>query len=111
MKTFLLIAAITTALAGTAQARSVFHYKREGGGTVKLDQTARTITWKGNVFSNGREVTASDDCGGIYCFRAVDKSGATAFLHVATQGAANLTIEVKGKKTHFPCEQRPSERR
>ena|SRR5215475_16138741 len=109
MKTFLLIAAITSALAGTAHARSVFHYNCNNGGTVKLNQTARTITWKGNVFSNGREV-GLDDCAN-YGFRAVDKSGATALLCVATQGVADLEIEAKGKKTEFSCDQWPSERR
>jgi hypothetical protein len=59
--------------------------------SAKLDTAKKTITWRGSVYGNLKQVTT--DCA-KECFQATRRDGATAVLSTATQGVASLTAMV-----------------
>jgi hypothetical protein len=80
--------ASSTLLAMSACAQAETYTYRCQGSTVKLDEEARTITWKGRVFSNAR--LTGGDC--RLAYQATDKSGTVATLCTSTQGYATLNV-------------------
>lgn len=55
---------------------------------AKLDTRNKTLTWRGSVYRNLKEVAA--DCPNKECFFATGRDGARAELRTATDGVAYL---------------------
>ena len=98
--TFLAVGAMLALLVSNAQAATFVytcHYQDDSKlYSAKLDTTKKTLTWRGSVCENLKDVTAQqgvDECA-KQCFQAVRRDGATAALSTATQGVASLTVGV-----------------
>jgi hypothetical protein len=96
--TFIVAAAIAAAITTVAHAR-VYNYgcqtTDERGNAqlfvAKLDTGKRTITWRGKVYKNLKEL---DSCKAE--FEATASNGEVAHLCTATQGVADLSVGQPG---------------
>jgi hypothetical protein len=104
MKKLFLAAAIAFAMVVPANAK-VYNYACHYPDDFKLhaakvDTAKKTITWKGFVYKNLKEVTTTMDGGECpkVCFQATGRDGIAA-LNTATQGVASLSVSFGGPGT------------
>jgi len=111
IRTFLAVGAMM-ALLSSAQATTFVYGCRSQDDSklysAKLDTAKHTLTWRGSVYENLKDITAEvglDFCA-KQCFRASRRDGAIAVLDTATQGVATLTTSEKNQEggTEFDCD-------
>jgi hypothetical protein len=99
--TFLAVGAMLALLVSNTQAATfVYACKYQDDSklySAKLDMTKHTLTWRGSVYSNVKNLSghvSTDECARD-CYRGTRSDGGTAVLNVATQGVADLTVSVE----------------
>lgn len=101
MKRYLL-PLLALALASDAAQAETFTYKC-GRHTIRMDDTAGTVSWDGHVYSNGQIVE-----GCKYTYAAYDRIAAIIKLCFSTKGVASVQLfsgEDGSAPQQFDCQQ------